>query len=468
MKWLKALWSCGNMIAPSEKLGELPSDREIYGRILKMALPAVLESFLIAMISVADTAMVSGHGNEAIDAVGISGMPRSIALSVIFSLNVGVTAIISRRRGEGNRDAAVHCLKQCFLISAGIALSLTAIAILFAEPFLLFAGAQTEYIREAVLYNNITIIGLVFTSLSQTLTAGQRAVGITKISMWANTTANLVNLTLNYLLIDGRFGFPALGVKGAAIASLTSYFTAFVIPLIYTMGKDRFLTFRYPAPWLPDKETMRSLVQVSGSTVLEQVVFCRVGYFLCNKIYASLGVMEYAAHQICSSLTQFSLLVTDGFGSSAAALLGQAIGEGRADKAVIYVKTCRRLAMAGAVAIAVGFTLFRYPLVRIFTEDGPTADLAAGVMILSALSFLPQTYGGVNVTSLRVAGDTRFVAWISMLIVTVIRPGVGYLLAYPCGLGLVGAWLGALTDQFTRFVLSTARFNSGKWKKFKL
>lgn len=468
MKWFQSLWSCERMIDPSEKLGDLPSDREVYGRILKMALPAVLESFLISMISMADTAMVSGIGNEAIDAVGISGMPRSIALSVIFALNVGVTAIISRRRGEGNRDAAVHCLKQCFLISAGIALSLTAIAILFAEPFLLFAGAQTEYIREAVLYNNITIIGLVFTSLSQTITAGQRAVGITKISMWANTTANVVNLVLNYLLIGGKLGFPALGVTGAAIASLTSYFIAFVIPFLYTLRKNQFLTFRHKTPWLPDKETMTALVRVSGSTVLEQVVFCRIGYFLCNKIFASLGVMEYAAHQICMSLTQFSLLLSDGFGSSAAALLGQALGEGRPDKSVIYVKTCRRLAMAGAVVLAGSFIVFRYPLISIFTEDTATADLAARVMILAAFTFLPQTYGGVNVTALRVAGDTKFVAWMSMLIVTIIRPGVGYLLAYPCGLGLIGAWLGSLTDQLTRFVLCSLRFRSGKWKEYKL
>lgn len=468
MKWLKALWSCEHMIKPSEKLGDLPADRDIYRRILKMAIPAVLESFLISLISMADTAMVSGLGNEAIDAVGISGMPRSIALSVIFSLNVGVTAIISRRFGEGKRDSAVHCLKQCFLISAGIALSLTAIAVIFAKPFLLFAGAKEEYIDDAVLYTRITIIGLVFTSLSQTITAGQRAVGITKVSMWANSSANAINLGLNYLLIGGNLGFPALGVKGAAIASLTSYFTAFVIPFVYTMRKNQFLTFRYQTPWLPDKETMTSLVRISGSTVLEQVVFCRVGYFLCNKIYAELGVMEYAAHQICMSLSQFSLLITDGFGSSAAALLGQALSEKRADKAVIYVKTCRRIAMACATVLVVGFIVFRRQLVGIFTDDPGTAALAANVMILASVIFLPQTYGGVNVSSLRVAGDTKFVAWMSMLIVTIIRPGLGYLLAYPCGLGLFGAWLGSLADQLTRFVLSTARFVSGKWKKYKL
>lgn len=150
---------------------------------LSIAWPAILESILISMISVVDTAMVSTLGTETIAAVGISGQPRSIALSVIFSLNVGVTAVVSRRKGENNQECANRCLKQCLIISALLSVLLSAICIVFARPILLFAGAQLDYIDLAVQYTRIIMSGLIFTAISQTITAVQRGCGKTKISM---------------------------------------------------------------------------------------------------------------------------------------------------------------------------------------------------------------------------------------------------------------------------------------------
>lgn len=465
---MRRLWDCGRMVKKEEVRGELPTNKAVYSRVFSIAWPAVMESILISFISVADTAMVSVMGTETIAGVGITEQPRSIVLAVIFSLNVGVTAVASRRKGENNRDGANRCLKQCLLVSIALALVLSAICIFFARPILLFSGAKTEYIDIAVEYCRIIMAGVVFTAISQTLTAAQRGCGRTKISMRANLTANIVNVVLNYLLIGGNLGFPALGVQGAAIASVVSYFVSASIAMASVMERNGFLSLFSEVSWRFDKETMRSVFKVGGNAAIEQVIFSRIGYFLYGKMLASLGTVEYAVNRICSNLMSVGLSFADGFCVTASSLLGQSLGEKRADKAQIYVRACQRIAMVGALGLTAIFIGLRYPLINIYNPAPEVMELAAAVMIIVGLTMNIQTCQNVFSAALRGAGDTRFVAWMSMICVMVVRPGLGWLFAYPLGGGLIGAWIACWIDQALRCALGWWRFKQGKWKYIRI
>lgn len=462
------LLSCESVIKPEERKGPLPGNKEAYSRILAIAWPAIIESILISMISVADTAMVSTLGTESIAAVGISGQPRSIALSVIFSLNVGVTAVVSRRKGADDQEGANRCLKQCLIISALLALCLSAVCIIFARPILLFAGAQLDYIDLAVLYTRIIISGLVFTAISQTITAAQRGCGKTKISLWTNVTANIVNVVLNFLLIGGHLGFPRLGIVGAAVASFASFVTSALIALVSALRKDSFINLRYKTSWKFDKSTMQSVWKVSSSTAVEQVLFNRVGYFISGKLTASLGTVAYAAHQICSNLFSISLSFTEGFNVTASSLMGQSLGEQREDKARLYVTLSQRVAAVGALLLMCIYIFLRIPLLHIYDADANVILLGSQVLIIVGLMTNIQTAQNVYTASLRGAGDTKYVAYTSMVSVMVLRPVLIWFFAYALHLGLVGVWLASAADQSLRFILAWLRFKSGKWKEIKL
>ena len=452
------------MLKEEEKQGPLPTEKEIYKRVFSIAWPAVLESLLISFISMADTAMVSALGKEAISGVGITGQPRSIALSVIFSLNVGVTAVISRRRGENNREGANRCLKQSLLISILLSTIMGAICIVFARPILLFSGAQMDYIEPAVEYCRIVMAGLVFTAISQTLTAAQRGCGRTRVSMWANLTANVVNVILNYLLIGGHLGFPALGVRGAAIASLVGYIVSALIAFISVTRKNGFLCILSRDSWWFDRETMQGVIKVGGNAAIEQVVFSRIGYFLCGKLTATLGTVAYAVQQICSNLMSVGLSFTDGFCVTASALMGQSLGEKRADKAQVYVKVCQRIAFWGGLLLTLAFIGLRRPLMLIYSKEADVIALGMRIMVILGLTTNVQIVQNIYTASLRGAGDTRFVAWISMISVMILRPFLLWLLAYPMGWGLEGAWIACWIDQFVRLIFAWQRFAGGKWK----
>ena len=121
---LRQYFSCEGIMKKVVLCGELPSDRQVYGTTFRIAWPSIVESVLVALISAVDTMMVGSIGPEAISAVGITAQPRMILVAVILSLNVGVTAVVARRRGQNDPDGASRCLKQCLLLSAAASLLL--------------------------------------------------------------------------------------------------------------------------------------------------------------------------------------------------------------------------------------------------------------------------------------------------------------------------------------------------------
>ena len=126
-------------------------------------------------------------------------------LAVILSFNVGVTAVVSRRKGAEDYEGANHCLKQCVLLSTIMSLVLSVLGIVFARPLLLFAGAGNDIIADSVDYFRIIMVGLFFNGIGLTINGAQRGVGNTKISMQTNLSANVVNVIFNYFLINGAW-----------------------------------------------------------------------------------------------------------------------------------------------------------------------------------------------------------------------------------------------------------------------
>ncbi len=339
---IERVYSNKYMVKAEDIAGDIPSDREIYKTAIEVAWPSALEAVLVQLISSADLIMVGGLGAAAISAIGITTQPRLILLAVIFSLNIGVTAVVARRKGEGNSEEANRLLRQSLIICGVLALVLSALGIVFAEPMIIFAGAQSDVVGNAIIYFRIICVGNFFTSLSLTINAAQRGAGNTKISMKTNVAANLINLFFNYLLINGHFGFPAWGVTGAAVATAIGNFAGFLLSLKSITFAHEFLHLKRGQSWKIEKNTIASILNVSGSAFVEQV-FMRVGFFTTSKLIASLGTVAYATHQICMNILTISFSFGDGLGIASSAMVGQSLGAKRGDIATIYGKSLQRI-----------------------------------------------------------------------------------------------------------------------------
>lgn len=464
---LETFFSVSHMLKPSQKIGNIPDSKTVYQNFFQIAWPSAVESTLVGLVGAIDTMMVGGIGTAAIAAVGITNQPKFILLATINSLNVGVTAIVARRKGENNQESANSCLRQCLLLSAFISIFMAVIGFLYASEILIFAGAEADYLDYAVSYFRILMVSIFFQAINLTINAAQRGAGNTRISMRTNVTGNIVNVIFNYLLINGVWFFPKLGVQGAAIATALGAFVACCMSVATLLKRGSFLSFHTIGRWKLSKALLLLLFSISGSALIEQV-FMRIGFFTYAKLVAALGTTAYATHLICMNILSLSFNFADGFGVAASSLMGQSLGAKRPDMATLYVKAGQRIVFCISAVLCVCFITGRYFLVSLFSQETEVIELGAIIVLFIAGITWLQTSQVVISGSLRGAGDTRFVALSSLISVTLFRPFLAWLFCYPLGFGLIGAWFSLFADQGIRLLLNFWRFSTGKWASIKV
>lgn len=447
--------------------GEIPSERTLIKTTLRMAWPSVVESLSVNLANFIDTIMIGTLGAPAIAAIGLTNQPKFIAWAIFFALNVAVSSIVARRKGEGNRDSANRVLRMSLVIVFILSIVIAAVFFVFASPIIKFIGSQPDTHEMAVEYFQIIMLGTLFQAAQMIINGAQRGAGNTRIAMVTNITSNAVNVIFNYLLIGGNLGFPALGVKGAAIATVIGMFCAFVLSVLSIFRRDSFIDIRATKGWIADKLSRASMMKVGSSAFVEQICL-RVGFVLFQMTVARLGTYELAAHQIGMNMMSMSFSIGDGLSVASVALIGRSLGEKRPDMAKIYGSVCQRIGLICACVISLIYTFFGRQLFSLFTSDEYVLSFSRMIMIIISIMLFFQIEQVVQFGCLRGAGDTRFTALLALVSVTIIRPGASFLLCYPAGLGLMGAWLGTSIDQIVRFTVSNIRFRRGNWIKIKL
>ncbi|MBU5419489.1 MATE family efflux transporter [Acetanaerobacterium sp. MSJ-12] len=450
-----------------EQEGEVPDERTVLKTTLNIAWPSILESFLISLVGMVDTVMVSSLGSYAIAAVGLTTQPKFIALAVFMSLNVAISAIVARRRGEGDRDSANRVLVQALIISVVLTVVISVVTVIWADPIIRLCGSAPDTHDAAVGYLRIIQGGMIFNVLSMVINAAQRGCGNTKIAMRTNLVSNGVNIVLNYLLIGGNLGFPKLGVQGAAIATVAGTICACVMSFVSVMHPGQFLSIQDFFSLKFDRHNLSAIVNIGSSTLAEQV-FLRIGFLVYAVLVAKLGTTAFAAHQIGMNIMNISFSFGDGLSVAAIALVGRSLGENRRDMAKIYGGVCQRMGVLFSAAISVVCIALGTPIFMLFSREEEILRYGEMIMVIMAVITFMQVAQVVFSGCLRGAGDTKFTAVVSLISVTFIRPGLGYLFCYPLNMGLFGAWLGLAVDQLARFLLTYMRFHSGKWMHFKI
>lgn len=453
-------------------VGEMPNTSSLYKSFFKVAWPAMVESVLMSLVNIVDSIMVSTQGIDAVAAVGLTTQPRMVFYAVFFALSIAVTTIVSRRKGQGDRDGANATLAQSMGLVTVLAIVLCGAAILVAEPLLNFAGANEDTLDYALIYFRITMIGLMFTSFGMIVNAAQRASGNTKISMRTNVVANVTNVIFNAFLINGFWIFPELGVKGAAIATLIGNIASFGMSVLSLIGKDKYLKFDFVGMFRWKKHLLSTIGRVSMGAGTEQL-FMRIGFFIYAKLVAELGTAEYATHIIAMNITTVSFACGDGLSVAASALIGQNLGKSRPDLATLYAKAGQRVGFIISFFLILLMIFGGDFMIKLFADPSDQhyqyvvengRILTYYIALISPGQIAQVIYNG----ALRGAGDTKYVAVTSAISIGAIRPLSAYVLCYPLGLGLFGAWISVALDQYMRLGFSMHRFASGVWQKIKV
>ena len=451
----------------------VPDTGEMYRSAFRIAWPATLEGLLLSIISSVDTVMVKSVDKYAIASINLTSQPRMILLILAQALCVGTTALVSRRKGEGDRAGANSVLTQSMTMITAVGIVISLLGYFLAGPILKLAGADADTFTMAVDYFEIICLGLIFNCWNLCICAALRATGNTRITMVTNITANLVNVVMNYCLIGGHFGFPAMGVRGAALATVIGNGVACCISFSVVLRGNSYLHLKIGLTGF-DRRTLSGLLKVGSSSMAESVTL-RIGFFINNLIIARLGADALTSNTIVSQVTSLSFCLGDGIAAAGATMVGQSLGGKRKDKAMGYVKICMRMAWVVSIVLMLGLFFAKRGLAAIFTDEAEIIAGASLAFVVVIFGIIPQNARVIYSGCLRGAGDVRYVAVCALISVTIVRPILTWTLCNPLNsvlpwlkLSYTGSWIAYVIDAFMRTALLLKRVKGGRFLDIKL
>lgn len=434
-----------------------------------MAWPAILESFFVAFAGLVDSLMVSSLGSYAVAAVGLTTQPKFLGLSLFFAANVSISALVARRKGEGKREEANKLFATFLVFVLVMAVLLSVLLVICADPIIRFCGSEELTHDSAVQYFRIIMGGMIFNVIQMGVNSAQRGAGNTRITMRTNLVSNSVNILANYLLIQGHFGFPALGIRGAALATVLGTVVSSIMSILSVWKKDNFISIPmiFTQKIKPRMDALKNIIKVGYSVFAEQILM-RVGFMLTAIMAADQGTAAMAAHQVGMNIMGLSFSFGDGLQATAVALIGYSLGAKQSEQAKEYGKTCRMIGGVISVVLAVVYFFGAGFLMRMFFEEEEIVSIGVSIMHVIIFVVVLQIAQVIYMGCLRGAGDTLYTAVASTVSVTLMRTLGSWFFGYVLGMGIIGIWFGVVADQLSRFLFATIRFRQGKWINIKI
>ncbi|SHE41136.1 MATE family efflux transporter [Clostridium fallax] len=412
--------------------------------VLKLALPAVGEMILYMMIGVFDTMMVGKYGgNIAVSSVGISSETIYTFAGIFIScgISIGITSLVARNIGAKKYDKAEEYATLGLAAAIIISIILGICYFALSGPLLKLVGAEPEVIKLGSIYMKIASFGIILNMIMNALNATLRGSGNTKTPLFASAIVNIINISLDYILIFGKLGFPALGTKGAAIATSIAQTVGFLFIVYYCYKKSSIkIKFKYLRNL--NKERLKALFALSIPSSMQEGAFS-ISRLLCNFFIVSLGTIAFAANQITTTIESISFMPGWGFAVAATTLVGQKIGEGNDKKAKEYAYYSIALGTLIMTLCSILFLALPKTLISLFISQSENEVITLGSYCLM-IAAIEQPFMAVSMIvggALKGAGDTKTPFKVSLFTNWVIRLPLMFIAVYLLHLSVTYVWI---------------------------
>lgn len=428
--------------------------------ILKIGIPAVLESLLAAVVTSIDTQMISPLGKGAVSSVALTAQPKLLFFSIFFALGIAVSIFVSQAYGKKDRAEAnayfhwVLRLTIALSVVMGIALSV------FATPVMRLFSRQTETLAMSVDFFRIVTGYMVFMAISTVINAAMRAIGKTNVTLVAGVLSGAVDILLNYCLIEGHWGFPRLEIKGDAIATVAGTVVSCAVSIVYLARHSDFLSLRgFFTVWRRDRTMVRNIVGKSSHIVFENL-FTRIGFLLSSLIVSCLSADATAVYFTAMLLMNHTFAFGDGMQSTVVALTGRSVGAKQFDLFWRYVRWGRRAALILAAALSAIYLIGARWFYALFFSDAESVATGVEYTVCVAVIVFLQLTRIVNIAALRGLGEVKAPKRIAAFCVLVINPGIAYLLTIVGPYEVWGIWTASLVSQAAWCLMSYIKLNN--------
>lgn len=429
---------------------------QIRRSVMTLALPVTVSSLLQRTEGIVAVFLVGGLGAVPIAAVGLGQLLAFIATTLVSGLSVGTNVIIAQLWGAKRHRDAGEAARHFLGVSLLMSLLLATLGMTFNHLAMQVLGAEAAVIELALPYSTLIFLVIPFSVLIQVLSSTLQGTGDTRTPMYAMIGVNLLHILIAYPLIYGKWGFPAMGVKGAAVAVGLAEATG-VAYLMMRCGR----IFKPSHRWRMD--LLRTLWEV-GAPVSGERIVQQAGILIYTKLVLLYGTVAYAAHQVGLSIESLSFLPGYGFAIAAATMVGQSIGAGKYTRAKLENWEANRLAIGIMASMGLVFFFFPYVLLRAFTTDDAVVELGTVFLKIVALLQIPLALTMVLAGSLRGAGDTGFIMSATIVGMWGVRVPMALVIALWLEWSVFYVWTAMIADWTVRMALLLWRYQSERWK----
>ena len=440
-----------------------------YRQVVLLAMPIVLQNLITSALGMADTFMVGMLGEVPMAAVTLANIPLFALQMFIFGVQSGASVLVSQYWGRQEMESINRVLGVALWVVLAVSALFAGVLLVCPVEFLSLFGNEPEVIALAAQYGSIAGFSYVCNAFTMMYVAAYRSMERPQLGLYILVASMAANTFLNWVFIFGKLGAPAMGVRGAAIATLTARLLEIAIVVIHMM-KNRFFRVHLHLLLRPGVDMTRRFLKYGGLVVCNETMW-GLGTSVFPTIMGHMaGSTEIlAAPTIAPNTAKTTMVVPSGLASTASIIIGREIGAGRPDKVLDVGKALNTLAVAGGAALGALLLLFVrfaapawvYPL---FKLSPGAASVASMMMTLMALAMPVKDFNSVNITGvLRGGGDVKAATLID------IGPLWGVAIPYAalCGLALKTSvfwvYLAFPLEQTVKFFVGIRRLRSGRW-----
>lgn len=444
-------------------LKTLFNDRQFYKSALNLAIPIVVQNLVLSSLNLVDNIMVGRLGDSSIAGVGIANQLFFLLNLFLFGVASGSAIFTAQYWGKKDISNIKRVLGICLASGILISLVFSILGFVFPKAVVSIYTKDLEVMDLGVRYLRLVSLSYTITAISFAFAFTLRSIGQVKLPLAVSVTALSVNTILNYTFIFGHFGFDAMGVEGAAIATVIARFIEASVLIFMIYRKKYIIAGSLKEYFDLSFGFVKNFYKVTIPVILNEGIWA-LGVTTYSIVYARMGTEVIAATNIVSTIERIALVAFQGFGSACAVMIGNKIGAKREDQAFVYAK--RFLTINTTLGILVGLFIYLGSpyILSVYNVSQTTLNYSRNILVVLSFSLWAKVFNYTNIVGiLRSGGDTRFC-----------------LLLDTCGMWLAAIPLVALAglywhlpihivyifvymEEFSKLVIGLPRVLSKKW-----
>lgn len=437
-------------------------DKQLRSTILRTALPAMMEMILYMLIGVVDVAIVGRLGAAPLAAVGLGAEIFFGVVLILEALGIGSSVLVAQAKGAGRMDRAGQVASQTVLLGLLIGILMGFLGVVYADAIVGLFQVESSVYALAVNYLRITFWVLPTVLIFTMIASIYRGLGRTDIPMYMALVVNIINCAGCYLLVYGKFGFPQLGVAGAALATSFAHVIGFIIASALLFTGQAQLNVHWH--WM--KRIRWSIIKdifCLGLPSFGEQLFNNLSIMVSVYLIVFTGTVSFAAHQVGITVESLSYMPGFGIAIAATSLVGQSVGARDKKQLLRVARGSFEMAILFMGSLGILFAMLPYQIAALFTNDPAIIAIAGLLLRIASLEqitiALTMVLGGI----LKGAGDTRTPMLIIVLCTWAYRIPLTYLIIHVLNLPIQYVWMVFVSDWFIRAVIFIMVYRKKNW-----